>query len=226
MEALALTASCYDYLHKYLDDASYTRPSICSSPNPIDILGAVANDERFDGIFDKSGPGNMSALLEDHEDLVLEHWNALTIVDQQKQFEDTQYAAVVLLTTTQGSETSSYDFFIVHLLTTSHAVRVLLPYIPARFHVPLLRQWWLLTLGVYICQLRPKVEINAVLDYDLAGRDWTWTMRKTLGGRWATDPHYVKAIRAIQVASDTWGDPKSFYLKAAVKFASDFNGWF
>lgn len=29
----------------------------------------------------------------------------------------------------------------------------------------------------------------------------------------------------MQVASETWGDASQFYLKAAVKFADEFEGW-
>lgn len=33
------------------------------------------------------------------------------------------------------------------------------------------------------------------------------------------------ALRAMHVVSETWGDKDHFYLKAAVKFADEFEHW-
>lgn len=84
---------------------------------------------------------------------MLEHWNAWQVEDPRAQFEESQKAAVALLVGTPrpGGREGKYDFFIVHLLTSSHAVRILLPLIPAKFQVPLVRQWWLLR---WRCMLR------------------------------------------------------------------------
>lgn len=35
----------------------------------------------------------------------------------------------------------------------------------------------------------------------------------------------VAALRSIQVASETWGDKKQFYMKAAVQVADEFERW-
>jgi len=37
--------------------------------------------------------------------------------------------------------------------------------------------------------------------------------------------NFYAAIRAMKVASETWGDADSWYLKSAVKFADEFGGW-
>ena len=78
---------------------------------------------------------------------------------------------------------------------------------------------------VYIAQLRPKINIDTIKLVELEGRDWAFVTEKAVKGKYRTDAHYVKALRSTHEASKTWGDPNSFFLKAAVKFADDFDGW-
>ena len=225
MEALCLATTSYNFLHKYLDDAAYTKPAASSTTSPLHILGRVSLDKRFDGLFDHQGADNIQTLFDDREDAILEHWNSWHTPNPKKQFEESQRAAAALLVATHKAGNGSYDFFLVHLLTSSHAVRILLPLIPAKFHVALVRQWWLFTLAVYVAQLRPLVELSNILDYDLSGKDWSWVDKRAVEGKWALDAHYVKALRALKEAAQTWGDGDQFYLKAAVKFGEEFDGW-
>ncbi|KAF7588849.1 hypothetical protein BBP40_005096 [Aspergillus hancockii] len=226
MEALTLAATCYGKMNKYLDDPSYSQAeSSYSSTSPLEILEKVRADKRFNGLFGTPGDNNIDIILREHEPALLDHWNAWKIENPVEQFRQSQELAAALLTATQTQISDKYDFFLVHTLTTSHAVRILLPLIPGRFQYPLVRQWWLLTLVVYIAQLRPEINFDRINDFDLEGRDWKWTSHKAVKGQYSTDAHYVKAIRAIKEAAATWGDPNSYYLKAAVKFGEEFNGW-
>lgn len=131
----------------------------------------------------------MESLFDNHESLVLEHWNAWTIVEPNKHFQESQEAAVALLVNTVEVGTHAYDFFMVHILTTSHAVRILLPLIPKRFHISLVRQWWLLTLAVYISQLRPKISKDIEQKPE---KSWKYVEDQAVNGPWSTDAHYVK----------------------------------
>jgi Questin oxidase-like len=259
MEALGLAATNYNHLHKYLDDPKYSQqllPTEYSTSSPLEILARVNEDKRLDGLFSEPGGSNLDDLFDRHESIVLEHWNAWKITDPKAQFEQSQQAAVALLISAAAAAEHSpqpapppfaekakgaqYDFYLLHLLTTSHAVRILLPFLPASHHLPLLRQWFLLTVALYIAQLRPTIDVRShILDYDVAGRDWEWVVgQQALRGRHALDAHYVKGIRAIKEAKETWGDPRGeregdegkegmrdFYLKAAVRFAREFDGW-
>jgi hypothetical protein len=192
IEALALTSVSYNYLHKYLDDPSYTRPSpLKSTSSPLELLTKAAADQRFEGLFKTPGFGNIDPLFEKHEALILEYWNAWDLPNPVKQFEDSQDAAIALLVATVKPGTHAYNFFIVHLLTTSHAVRILLPFMPAKFHVPVVRQWWLLTLAVYIAELRPSID-ESNIPTDLKGKDWGYVEEKALTSKWRTDAHFVK----------------------------------
>lgn len=191
-EALGMASVCYNDLHKYLDESSYTTESTYSTTSPLEILHKIHEDKRFDGLFDGPDVGKISWLLENYENLVLEHWNAWTIVDPIKQFRDSQEAAAALLVRTVEPGTRAYDFFTCHILTTSHAVRILIPFIPKKFHVSLVRQWWLLTILVYITQMRPK--INEDVEPPPA-KQWNYVEDRAVNGAWATDAHYVKGKR-------------------------------
>lgn len=226
MEALGLATTSYNFLHKYLDDPSYTKASSKTTTCPIEILQNISEDVQFDNLFDHQGADNIEPLFENHEAAVLNYWNAWQISDPKKQFEDSQRAAVALLVATREiGAAGKFDFFLVHLLTTSHAVRIILPFIPAKFHIPLVRQWWLLTLAVYIAQLRPEIALDNIKGYDVKERDWKWMNKQALEGERSMDAHYVKGLRAMKVAAETWGDSEQYYLKAACRFADEFDGW-
>lgn len=194
MEALGLAATEHDFLHRYLDDPSYTRPASFTSTSPLELLNKLATDDRFDGLFEEPGFDNFKPLFEKHESLVLEYWNAWDLsssADPIEQFRESQEAAVAMLVATVAPGTHAYNFFVVHVLTTSHAVRILLPMVPARFHISLVRQWWLLALTVYIAELRPKIDPDYV-PRDTKGKGWNHVESQAINSQWATDAHYVK----------------------------------
>ena len=223
MEALGLAATCYGDLHKYLDDPRYSnRPRRLETTSSLEILARLKCDTTFNNLFDAPGGDNMTVVFRDYEEQLLTYWNAWRLVNPTKQFEDSQQAATAMLI---ASGRTGYDFFIVHLLTTSHAVRILIPMVAPQFHLNLVKQWWLVTLAIYIAQLRPEIDVEGIKEYDTRGRDWDWVCKEAVSGKYSLDAHYVKAVRAMQEAANTWGDQDAFYLKAAVKFASEFDGW-
>lgn len=256
MEALTLAAVCHNDWGKYLNDPSYsTRPAPAYKTTSFaHILARVAADSRLDNLFDQPGGSNLSAVFRDHEAVLLEHWNAWTLDNPRAQFREVQETVAALLisaahtpypseprlspSTTKSSSTStsapahSYDFFLLHLLTTSHALRILLPYLPAQHHIPLLRQHLLLTIALYIAQLRPAVDVDRwIKGYETKGRGWEWCRGRALGkegGKGGLDAHFVKGVRAMMVAGEDWegGEGgKGFWIKAGVRFAEEFGGW-
>jgi hypothetical protein len=201
----------------------------------------VRADKRFDGLYDHRS-GDISKVFERREDAFLEYWNAWDLEDPKTQFEESQKTAVAVLMGTDPPGPSKFDFFFVHLLTSSHAVRVILPLVRPEFQKSLVRQWWLFTLAVYITQLRPEVNVGVIENYELKGRNWKFVKDKALNSSYSLDAHYVKgkpcrkcrtpreaddwtALRAMLVISETWGDSSEFYLKSAVKFADEFEHW-
>jgi hypothetical protein len=132
-------------------------------------------------------------VLEKREDVFLEYWNAWELLNPKEQFEESQRTAVaILLGTDPPKGDTKFDFFFVHLLTSSHAIRILLPLIPAKFHISLVRQWWLFTLAVYIAQTRPEIKLDNINNYDLKGRGWKFVLDKALNSPHAMDAHFVK----------------------------------
>lgn len=227
MEALTLVSVCYSPMHKYIDDPSYSHsPPAYTTTSPLESLTRVAADSRFDNL----NPNTFSHLFSDPvlESAVLSHWNAWQLTDPKSAFEQSQKLAVGILIASRIKPGLQYDFFLLHLLTSSHALRILLPLFPGRYHISLLKQWWLITLGYYIQQHRQVIDFDEVLEYDTKGRGWDWVQKRALGeegSKHGTDAHYVKGLRAMKVAAETWGDKDEFYLKAAVRFADEFNGW-
>jgi len=228
IEALGLAACFYNEWNIYLNDPKYT----FAAPNPSDslfaILSRVAQDKRFDNLSEHQGPDNIDKILGDDKlaNAALEYWNSWELKNPTEQFAESQKLAVALVVAAKTSKNpKQYDFFGVHLLTSSHAVRVLLPLLPSQWQVPLVRQWWLFTLLVYIAQLRPTINIDDIKLVELQGRNWKFVTDKALKGEYRTDAHYVKALRSMHEASKTWGDVSQFYLKAAVKMADEFHGW-
>jgi hypothetical protein len=189
VEALALGSCFYSSLHKYIDNPAYTRPG--GSKSLLEILGRVRGDKRFEGLYDHRS-GDVSKVFEEQEDALLEHWNAWDLSNPKEQFEESQKTAVALLLASDPPEAGKFDFFIVHTLTSSHAIRILLPLIPAEHHINLVQQWWLFTLAVYIAQLRPEIELNKINDYSLEGRNWKHVVDRALKSTHSLDAHFVK----------------------------------
>jgi hypothetical protein len=195
---LALGACFYGSLHKYIDDPKYARPSPIQATGLLDILHKVRKDKRFDGLYKKRS-GDISKVLGEREDAFLEYFNAWDLSEPRKQFEESQQAAAAILAGTDPAEDSRFDFFFVHLLTSSHAVRLLLPFIPAKFHISLVRQWWLFTLSVYIAQTRPEIKLARIYEYDLQGRGWEFVQDRALHSSHSLDAHFVKCKMARSV---------------------------
>lgn len=242
IEALAMVSCFYNDQHKYLDDPSYTEPSSWISTSPIEILDKMSSDSRFDGMFTTQGEDNMDTMFDDKqkEALLLEYWNSWNIQDPKTQFAESQKAAAAILVGSHA-QGQQYDFFLVHLLTSSHAIRIILPLVSAKFHIPLVRQWWLFVVSAYISQLRPKFDVKRIEDYDVKARSWAFVDDRAVNSKWAQDAHFVKGkcqlchcktnwltflgCRALKEAAITWGDSDQFFVKAAVKFADEFDGW-
>ncbi|KAH7163176.1 hypothetical protein B0J13DRAFT_538010 [Dactylonectria estremocensis] len=224
IEALGLVCIEYNFLHAYIDDKSYTKPSPLSSGSPLELITKLAKDSRFNSVTETSSADDLESIFSKHEALILEYWNGWVIDDPLKQFELSQEAAVALLVATVRPGTHSFNFLLVNLLETSHAVRVLLPFLPKVYHISLVREWWLFVLAIFIVKGRPLPDPDNI-EHDLKGKTWKYVEDKALNSAWSKDAHFVKAIRAMREASRTWGDVHQLYLSSAVTFVDSFQGW-
>lgn len=228
IEALALGTCFYDSLHKYIDDPSYTKPGSYTSNSPITILQNISTDKHLDGLFTRPGSDNIEPLMEKREDIILDHWNAWDVTDGnlKQSFQAAQEAAVAVVVATNRPG-RKYDFFLLHVLTTSHALRILLPEIPAKFQLALVRGWFLFAIMAYAGQLRPAIDPDVISGHKMEpGKDsWKYVKHAALTSSFATDAHFVKGLRALLVAEETWGSQDEWWLKAASKLAVEFDGW-
>lgn len=222
-ESLSLACTEYDPIHEYFD-SPIPDNSIFKSASFLEIISRIYGDGRFDGLFTDPGFSNIFILLEHHRDIISVYWNAWDLTNLLEAFKDSQKASCRILVETHVKGLK-HDFFLAHVLTVSHAVRVVLPMVPSEHQINLLRQWSMFTLLVYIAQLRRPIQEGFVDTVELNGRDWKWVNEQAIRGKWSLDSHYVKVIRAIRNISETWGDDDSWCLKAAVKFADSFGGW-
>ncbi|EHY60159.1 hypothetical protein HRR83_009122 [Exophiala dermatitidis] len=243
MEALGLAATCYDGKLAEMFESKSPKTDVAvdggkTTDDLFELFSRVHNDTRLDSAFDHFGGDNLSHLLADPKltSILLEHWHSWKIDNATRAFEQSQALATALLISTSSHPSiggHGYDFFIVHLLTTSHAVRILISFLDARYHVPLVREWLLITLAIYIAQLRPEINRKFVTEYELQGRDWdNFVVPAAVQGKHKFDAHFVKACRAMKEAEKIWGAGgdeneygKDYWLKAAVRFATEFDGW-
>ncbi|KJR81700.1 uncharacterized protein SPSK_00785 [Sporothrix schenckii 1099-18] len=234
MEALGMTAVTYnaDYAKKYpfgqlpADDDV---PDALRGLSLQQLVDRIAKDARFDAV--ALGSRIESLILAPPSPEVatalLEYWHAwdLTGRDEPVQNDltlrvrEAQDVSADMLVASVVPGTHSYNFFVCHALTTSHAVRVLLPEIPPALHVGVLQQWWLLALATYVAVGRPPVDPDNVPKDHRKTKGWTYVEQQAVSSRWSTDEHYIKN------AARTWGDIQDRYLNAAVWFADDFEGW-
>lgn len=221
MEALTLASTSYSFLHKYIDQPAPTVQK--ADKTPLQVLDDIQQDKRLDGLFTSPGNFDFEKLMKEKEDVVLEYFQQLTLPPEEtlsKVLHGLVKAATALLTAT-----SQYDFFLVHTLTTSFALRVVLPFVDSKHQVNLLRSHWLFLIVVYITQLRPKINSSKIDNFDLKGRDWSYVLDAAKWGRKAEDAHFVKAARALKVYGELWEEEACWFLKAGVKFAEEFREW-
>ncbi|PHH72123.1 hypothetical protein CDD80_4757 [Ophiocordyceps camponoti-rufipedis] len=192
MEALSLACLQRNFLHKYLDDESYTRPSPLAPDSLLDLIESMSVDERFDMLPTGVRSNEVEALFDEHQEFIMDYWNAWKIEDPVTQLREAQQTVVWLLM--NSTATHTYNLSFVHLLATSHALRVLLPVIPPHYHLALMREWWLLVIMIFIIK-GLSWPSRLFVKEDIGSKDWAYVEKQALGSRWSKDAHYIKAKR-------------------------------
>jgi hypothetical protein len=184
----------------------------------------VQNDVRFDGIVELAGTVNFGIILQSRFEAFMEHWNAWEVDDPVQQFERCCDLSVALAIGS-GYGDGKYDFFHAHIMTVAHAIRILFQYFPLERRISILRQYAFFSILIYILQKRLSWGVDAIEAVEIEGRDWNWVTDTALKHKWALDDHFFKVVRAPKAFAETYGDKGGFYLKAAIKYLTDFNGW-
>jgi Questin oxidase-like len=199
-------------------------PSPYKTTDLAEVINRVQNDERFKGIVEMPGTVNFGIVLQSRFEAFMEHWNAWEIKDPIQQLEHCCDLSV-LLAISAGYGDGKYDFFYAHIMTVAHAVRVLYHYFPADRRASILRQYGFFTILLYILQKRLPFGIEEIESVETNSRDWNWVTENTLKHRWALDDHFFKVVRATKAFAETYGEKNGFYLRAAIKYVTEFNGW-
>jgi hypothetical protein len=222
-QALSLGCTEYDPLHTLVDNYPEDN-STYKTTSLVKVLSRILEDSRFNGIPPKEGYLNMGMILQERKDVVLEHWNAWEVDNPTEQLQQVCDLSV-LLGLGSGSRAGSFDFYHVHIMTVAHALLVLWDVFPDESRVSILRQYALFTILTYIMQMRRPFDLKKIEEVRTEGKDWNWVISTALNHKWALDAHFFKVVRAPKVFEDLFGSKGDFYLKAAIKFVTEFDDW-
>ncbi|KAF4769320.1 hypothetical protein HAV15_008567 [Penicillium sp. str.  len=180
------------------NEASYESKSLFA------ILDLVRKDKDLDGLFPTPGSDNLDTLFVSRNVVLLNHWKAWKIENPIEQFRESQeLAAALLVGTAAVDSTGHYDWFFALNLATSHAFAS----------------------ASTSRNCGPEIKMDQIRNYDLNGKDWEWVAGKAVNGEFSSNVYFVKTTRALKELASTWGDSDSFFLKAAVRFVTEFKRW-
>lgn len=220
---MSLFCTEYAPLHGLLDHYP-PDTSTYQTDSLAEVLRRVQLDTRFDGLIEHPGTVDFGIILGKRFEAALEHWNAWKVGSPAKALEHICDMAVLVAIST-GDREKKYDFFYAHVMTVSHALRILFHHLPEDRRECILRQYAMYAIFIYILQFRLPFDKSAVDSIPTEGRDWTWVMEKTLKHKWALDDHFFKVVRALKAFAETYGEKDGYYLKAAIKYITEFDGW-
>lgn len=190
----------------------------------FEVVRNLQHDARLDGILVEPGFENCYVLLENGLEILTEHWSAWQVEDPLKALEHICDLAV-LMAIGSGDTADGFDFFLIHLMTEAHALRVIWAEFPEKRRTTILKEYALFMLVIYTAQLRRSFDLAQNEAVDLRGRDWAWVTDTALKHQAALDSHFFKVISAPKVFAETFGEKSDFYLKAEVKFLAEYRGW-
>jgi len=133
MEALTLAAIHYESFSRcFLDKgAPSSRDPSKTAKSPFEVLSRIHSDNRPDSFTKTPGRERLEPLLANYESVILEYWRGFwPITNPTEQFREALDVSVALLVGTK-KPSQPFDFLTLHTLTACHAVRVILPEIPA-----------------------------------------------------------------------------------------------
>jgi hypothetical protein len=223
-EALTLSAVCYNYLHEVIDKL---KPPKFGSKSALTIFQDLRSDVRLP-IFDGPGVGNLEPSVKTSTDLVLSHYDQwlLNVNDLDAAIEELFDLTVYLYGATHKHDQIDFDFFLLHLLTSMHGIRMIYPHLNDReLAEHLLLQFFYFASIVYIAQLRPEINKTLIHDYKLddGKQNWDYVIDRSVNTELAEDSHLVKVVRALRDAEAAYGVKDGLYLKTAVKTIDNIN---
>lgn len=223
-EGMSLLCTDYSNFHTLMDEPQ-PDTSTYKTTSLAEVVERVCKDSRFDNITEHPGIVEMGKVMERGGNAITEHWNAWEVKDPLQQLEHICDLATLIAMTTYDEE-KEFDFFFLHLMTVAHGIRTLWLHIPFDKRGDMLREYGIMVISTYVCQQRLPIRAERIEEVDVKGRDWEWVRRTARQHPAATfDVHFFKAVRAPQSFKETWGGKDGFYLKAALRYLDEFQGW-
>lgn len=223
IEALAM--ACTEYL-----DTTALLPKIevvKQTTDPVEIITEIRNDTSLDNKLSEPFEHNVAKFCKLFGPQIAKYGYQLKFEDPKTTMQRLLYASTNLLVATHQDEGEpGFDFFLLHALTSSHAVTEII-LSPDHKVIPddkvefLLRELWVSFVVLYIAQLRPLVKPQRITSVSIGSVEQAWqeTIHLALTGAKRFDSHYVKAIRAMLFAELFTQDDTGFYARAALFFA-------
>ena len=223
-EALTLSAVCYNYHHEFIDKLE---PPKSGSKSILEIFQDLRSDDRLP-LFDAPGVGNLEPSVNKSIDLVLSHFDQWQINSNNlgKTIEDLFDFSVYLYGATHKPDHIDFDFFLLHVLTSMHAIRMIYPHLnDPRLTEHILCQFFYIASMLYISQLRPEINKKLIHAYpiDDAKKNWNYVIEQSVNTKLAEDSHLVKVVRALRDAEAAYGAKDGIYLKTAIKTVDNAN---
>lgn len=222
-----LSLLCTDFASEMSSLVDHPQPQLATyrTKSLAEVMERVRTDERFQraGLTDP-GITNMEAVFVKCGNAVLEHLEAWEIGDPLESLQHICDLSTVLAITTSDAR-NEFDFYIIHFMTIAYALRVIWDVIPKDRQAPMLREYALFIIVMYVSQLSPQFDLKRIDSVDLKGRDWNWVKKTAAVHPAKFDVHFFKVVRAPLSLEETFGEKNGFYLKSAVKFLDEYKGW-
>lgn len=218
IEALTLTAVCYTPFHKIIDQLRLPK---LGTKSALEIFQDIQSDDRF--ALEGTDIGkHFHTATEELTDSILFHFNQWKINEDNldEMIESLLDFSVYLYGATHKVDKIEFNFFLLHLLTGIHAIRVIYPHLhdqEVMGHV--LLQYFYFAIVVYIITLRPEINKSLIDDFKLddTKHNWDYVIDRTLNSNLVYIMHLVKAMYSLQAAERAYGFKNGLYLKTAVK---------
>ena len=224
VEALGMTAVCYNYLHEVIDRLQSPKSP---SKTALEIFKDIRADDQLP-VYDKPGVDHLEPTVKDHSSRIFSHYNQWKINKDNlpQSIEELFDFSVYIFGATHKPDQIEFDFFLVHLLTSMHAIRIIHSHLnnPELFQ-GILQQFFYFAIAIYIAQLRPEINEQLTDGYqiDAEKSNWKYIIDRTLNTKLIDEAHAVKVVRALRDAEEIYGKKNGLYMKTAVKMVDNLN---
>lgn len=225
---LALTLACLH--HKDYHKQFQLDSSVPKTDDSLAILQEMEKDSFFNVLYNQ--PRDDSLITPEFWEKVGYYASRLKIDPNPRDaLKKLLHTTAVLFgaTKTDDKFSSGYDFFFLHTVTSCHALAEIIlntandnviP--PEKCHNVLVQGLWNVICFVYVCQLRPTIDVSKVTQYEIRsqGEAWKEAVELALKG---LDVHFAKIVRALLFIDLYFENKDGFYAKIALNYARSFS---